>query len=376
MDSCLGMAGWQASDATKGALVELYNSFISTFWEKLNRKRLASFMIKAANCVSAGPEARLSFLQEGSSKLLTERTPDAEAGLVLRCEMAGIVLETGETKECKKMVEEIEEKLDGMTGCENRTYSTFHKAAALYYKAMNDAEAYYKAALQFLGYVDLADLSAEEQHGWAFDIGKAALLGEKVFNFGELLVHPVLKSLEGSGEAWMTELLLAFNAGDVVAYKAATQAHGASISSQPELVAGKTSLEQKIAILALMTLVFNRAGDERVLAFSDIEEATGVGGDGVEFLVMKAVCIGVIDATIDEVEVRSPPPRLAPPPLRPHARTHARSLAHMYHSEPRLRNAENRCMHARAAGTPLRLRVVRVSDACCVWIRLRRARWQ
>lgn len=27
------------------------------------------------------------------------------------------------------------------------------------------------AALQFLGYVDLADLSTAEQHTWAFDIG-------------------------------------------------------------------------------------------------------------------------------------------------------------------------------------------------------------
>lgn len=269
-------------------MVELHNSFISTFWEKLNRKWLASFMIKVASCITAGPEARLSFLQDGSSKLLTERTPDDEAGLVLWCEMASIGLQTGETKECKKMVEEVEVKLDGMTGCENRTYSTFHKAA-----------------LQFLGYVDLADLSAEEQHSWAFDIGKAAPLGEKVFNFGELLVHPVLKALEGSPEAWMTELLLAFNAGDVAAYKAAVQTHGAAIGQQPELVAGQTSLEHKVAILALMTLVFNRAGDERVLSFSDIDTATGVGSDGVQFLVMKAVCIGVIDATIDEVEVRA-----------------------------------------------------------------------
>ena len=103
----------------------------------------------------------------------------------------------------------------------------------------------------------------------------------------------------------MTELLLAFNAGDVAGYKTTTQTHGAAISQQAELVAGQAALEQKIAILALMTLVFNRAGDERVLAFSDIDEATGVGPDGVEFLVMKAVCIGVIDATIDEVEVRA-----------------------------------------------------------------------
>jgi hypothetical protein len=75
----------------------------------------------------------------------------------------------------------------------------------------------------------------------------------------------------------------------------------AAIGAQPELAAGQTSLEQKIAILALMTLIFNRAGDERVLTFADIQGATGVDTDGVEYLVMKAVCIGVIDATIDEV---------------------------------------------------------------------------
>lgn len=116
LDAALQLPGWVASDATKGALVELYNSFIATFWEKLNRVRLVAFMIKTSTCIVAGPEARLVFLQDGSSKLLTERVPDAEAGLVLKCEMAGIILETGEIKECKKMIGELEETLDGMTG--------------------------------------------------------------------------------------------------------------------------------------------------------------------------------------------------------------------------------------------------------------------
>ena len=121
--------------------------------------------------ICAGPEARLAFLQDGSAKLLTERTPDDEAGLVLRCEMAAVLLEQAELKEAKKIVEEIGEKLDAMFGCENRTYSTYHKTAALYHKAMGDAEAYYLAALQFLGYVDINDLPPAERHSWAFEIG-------------------------------------------------------------------------------------------------------------------------------------------------------------------------------------------------------------
>ena len=215
-----------------------------------------------ARCMCAGPEARLAFLQDGSAKLLTERTPDDEAGLVLRCEMAAVLLEQAELKEAKKIVEEIGEKLDAMFGCENRTYSTYHKTAALYHRAMGDAEAYYLAALQFLGYVDINDLPPAERHSWAFEIGtslhhppplfptetttgasfsrmrvvgvtgKAALLGEKVFNFGELLVHPVIESLAGSAEAWMVALLQAFNSGDVGAYRSVTAEHGAAIGAQ------------------------------------------------------------------------------------------------------------------------------------------------
>eukprot|EP01045_Picozoa_sp_COSAG04_P028324 COSAG04_NODE_4364_length_2136_cov_0.889107_2_plen_302_part_00 len=215
-----------------------------------------------ARCMCAGPEARLAFLQDGSAKLLTERTPDDEAGLVLRCEMAAVLLEQAELKEAKKIVEEIGEKLDAMFGCENRTYSTYHKTAALYHRAMGDAEAYYLAALQFLGYVDINDLPPAERHSWAFEIGtslpptpslsqpllsnryshacvrgvvvtgKAALLGEKVFNFGELLVHPVIESLAGSAEAWVVALLQAFNSGDVGAYRSVTAEHGAAIGAQ------------------------------------------------------------------------------------------------------------------------------------------------
>ena len=51
-------------------------------------------------------------------------------------------------------------------------------------------------------------------------------------------------------------------------YKAAVGAHGTAIGAQPELAAGQTSLEQKIAILALMTLIFNRGNYHAVAASS------------------------------------------------------------------------------------------------------------
>jgi hypothetical protein len=133
-----------------------YNDFVFSFWEKMNRKRLAHFMTKTATCIE-GVEERFTFLQDSSSKLLTERTPDEEAVLLVRCEMARIILERGDAKECKRMLEELETKLNGITGCQNRTYSCFYWASASYYKASNNAEAYFKAALQV---IDVSEYAA------------------------------------------------------------------------------------------------------------------------------------------------------------------------------------------------------------------------
>lgn len=78
-----------------------------------------------------------------------------QAILVLRCEMSGIILERGDAKECKTMIEECEKKLDELTGCENRTFAVVHNAAARYHKATNDSDAFYKSALMYLGYVNV-----------------------------------------------------------------------------------------------------------------------------------------------------------------------------------------------------------------------------
>ena len=53
-----------------------------------------------------------------------------------------------------------------------------------------------------------------EQREWAYDIAIAALLGEGVYNFGELLSHTILSSLRGTEREWLVHLLEAFNTGD------------------------------------------------------------------------------------------------------------------------------------------------------------------
>ena len=54
-----------------------------------------------------------------------------------------------------------------------------------------------------------------EQAERAFNIGLAAIVGEGVYNFGELLAHDILAALKGTEREWLIQLLYAFNSGDI-----------------------------------------------------------------------------------------------------------------------------------------------------------------
>ena len=47
------------------------------------------------------------------------------------------------------------------------------------------------------------------------DLAIAALLGDSIYNFGELLMHPILASLKSTAHGWLYDLLFALNAGDI-----------------------------------------------------------------------------------------------------------------------------------------------------------------
>ena len=61
-------------------------------------------------------------------------------------------------------------------------------------------------------------------------------------------------------------------------------------------------LRQKIRILALMEMVFQRPSQDRVLSFIDIGEACDLPLVQVELLVMKALSLNLVKGIIDQVD--------------------------------------------------------------------------
>ena len=68
-------------------------------------------------------------------------------------------------------------------------------ASRLYMREGSHAE-YYRASLHFLGCTELNTLGKDERIEQAFNLSLAALLGKDIFNFGELLAHPILDDLK------------------------------------------------------------------------------------------------------------------------------------------------------------------------------------
>ena len=78
---------------------------------------------------------------------------------------------------------------------------------------------YYRNALLFLACLpEPSPLTKEEAKARAYNLSIAALCGEKIYNFGELLLHPILNELQHTDSAWLRDLLFAMNSGDLDAF--------------------------------------------------------------------------------------------------------------------------------------------------------------
>lgn len=162
-----------------------------------------------------------------------------------------------------------------------------------------DFAAYYRNALLYLACVDVNSLSPEDQHLRAYDLSIAALVSSSIYNFGELLLHPILDALAKSEDhPWLRELLFAFNRGDLDAFDRLSN----HITSNRLLNKHSVHLRQKIYLSALTEVVFRRPPHDRSMSFQYISETTKVGPDEIEHLIMKAFSLGLLRGTIDQVD--------------------------------------------------------------------------
>jgi 26S proteasome regulatory subunit N9 len=102
-------------------------------------------------------------------------------------ESAQFKLKLNQVDEVKKAIDESEKILDGFDSVETVIYASFYRVSAEYYKVKANYAQYYKSALLYLACVDLEELTQADRVERAYDLSLSALLGDMIYNFGELV---------------------------------------------------------------------------------------------------------------------------------------------------------------------------------------------
>eukprot|EP00889_Picochlorum_renovo_P008115 jgi/Picre1/35145/NNA_002607.t1 len=283
---------------------------VTSYFDKINPLKLALFAV-ATSKEMADPYDGQAFLQSvlDSIKLHKAKQGEShvdgvadEACLYLEMQIAQYYLISENMAECKQLMDRGSRLLDSMSEVNHKVAAAVYYVTMQYHKAKSDYAAYYKAALMYLAYASSEGLSREFAEAVAVDVSLAALLGEDVYSFGELLVHPIMENLRSSGSfGWLYDLLECFHQGDIERYDTLCTVHASVLNGQPALVANERKLREKITVLCLVSYVSSLPADEKSVSLADIGARTKLPIESVEFLLMKALSLRLIEGIIDQV---------------------------------------------------------------------------
>ncbi|CAI5467456.1 unnamed protein product [Closterium sp. Yama58-4] len=298
LEQFLALAVLQAGDI----MIQLYQNFISDFETKINLLKLAHFSVIISRQYADKTEA-IAFLEGIIEKLRGTKSKRIEEPVVyVKMQIAALKLQSGDRKECKALLDEGRAIIDSMADLDPSVHASVHWVSSQYYKSKQDFAEFYKSALLYLAYTSVDTLTDPFKLDLAVDLSLAALLGENIYNFGELLAHPIVGALEGSQFQWLYHILHAFEHGDLHKYDELCSLYAAQLNAQPALVENERRLREKITILCLMELIFSRPSDDRTIPLRTIAEKTKLPLDGVEHLLMKTLSVHLIEGVIDQVD--------------------------------------------------------------------------
>lgn len=165
-------------------------------------------------------------------------------------------------------------------------HSRFYELSSNYYRTIGNHFEFYKNALRFLGCIKYEQVPVNERHERSFYLSLAAILADGIYNFGELLMHPILTALNNTSDQWLVDLLYAFNRGDLDKFEALKP----NWQQQADLKAAEVKMRQKICLLCLMEMAFQRPVNNKQLTFSQVALKTKLPEDEVGKIIFILMC--------------------------------------------------------------------------------------
>ena len=268
---------------------QLYSNFIISVEARFNQVKLATLISLIGNSVTDTSIA-LDLYQK---VLLSRERLGREAALCLDMEIAIIYMKIGKLDLAKASLEVAKEQIPSINSMEAVAFSKFYMATAEYRKASNyfliffviyhpfniniiflqlvgPPQEFYNAALMFLSYTHVDDLSSESKYILATDMALASITGDDIFNFGEVIATPILSVLVGTPNQWLRDLVYALNSGKIDDFNLIVGANKESYSQQPALANRHEIVKQKVVLLCVLNIAFERSANDRLIPFEEI----------------------------------------------------------------------------------------------------------
>lgn len=303
------------NENSKSIRLRLFDRFILSFSEKINQLQLCEFLVLSLNDNSSiTPQESSEYLTNLKERILklgekkSHSSGDEDINdfeiiqslIYLDNIIAKVKLELGFIDEVSNIIDSNENKIDNLTSTVDlRVNSSYYYIKSQLMKYKGDFNSFYHNCLLFLSYIpNLNELNNKESI--VKDIAISGILGDKIYNFGEIIMHEIFQYLNNE---WLKELVLSLNSGNLKKFEELIN-NDKEIKQLPDIINKIDFLKQKVCIMAFIELVFNKPTNNRCIKYEEILSNIPILNNEdreIEKLVMKSLSLKLIKGTINQV---------------------------------------------------------------------------
>lgn len=279
-------------------LIELYENVVKSIETIFNPMKIMLILKNVKYNFNHKLDLAIVFLDDINKRLNLQ----GEELIFMECIKADCQLGLNKFYEADALLKEIKHSLEKYFDVDHLIYSYFYKLYAQYYEKKQNYDEFYNYAIQYFAYCKEESLSKEEKLSMSYKMALASLVGEKMYNFTELIDKDFFKVLIGSDYEWIFNIIISLNSGKVDHFTTVLLNYSTYIQNEPLLNSKLNLLNQKVRITALLDMVFQKNKNERVFSYREVMYNCSCDSNQVEILSMKALSLGLIRGYIDEIE--------------------------------------------------------------------------
>eukprot|EP00917_Polyrhabdina_sp_WS-2016_P001147 GHVP01002321.1.p1 GENE.GHVP01002321.1~~GHVP01002321.1.p1 ORF type:complete len:418 (-),score=98.16 GHVP01002321.1:183-1436(-) len=274
--------------------VEFLWRIVATYRSRIRPLTFIEMMSATAYFLAA--EDAISWITKFESDFQSANAPN----FLLQISKSIQTLRAGKVKESEEIMEAVSDKMQEKLDVETSVHAEFHRVMASMFRAQEKWSDMYNHANLFLQFRSIGQLSNSQCCEVFKEISIAMLLSPVIYDFGEILYHPISSFVKNTTEEWIMDILRAYNEGQMALFDECIQRYKLQMENT-KLRGCESFLKEKMARMTLMEISFQKTKSSQPATFEEISAVCGVNLLQVERLVIRSMCHQLIGGYIDQV---------------------------------------------------------------------------